>query len=71
MNNYLQYPVEYLISERLKQLSSYYGQKQVYGEVIYSDSTNPELRRHIDNLMLTYDTSLVLEVTEILFLKVG
>lgn len=50
------------IQFKLNQLVQYYGLTPVDNEVIFSQSGDNELKRHIDNLLLTYSVSFVYNV---------
>lgn len=67
MKKYSLNPVAFIISERLKQLIIIYGVNQVEDELLWSQSDNSQLEIHINNLLLTYDTSVVIELGNNLF----
>ena len=60
-------PKAYQVTFRLNQLRSIYGKQAVSDCVFFGDNHyNPEMGRHVDNLMLTYGSALVLEIAEII-----
>lgn len=67
-------PKAYQITVRLNQLRAVYGKQYVHDCIFYGDTHyNPEMGRHVDNLMLTFGSKLVLEIAEIMLVskKVG
>lgn len=60
-------PKGYQVSFRLNQLRSIYGKQYVHDCIFFGDNHyNPEMGRHVDNLVLTYGTKLVFEIAEII-----
>lgn len=61
-------PKAYQVTFRLNQLRSIYGKDMTSNCVFFGDNGyNPELGRHVNNLLLTYGTKLVFEIAEIIF----
>lgn len=67
-NEYMNNPHDYLISERIKALRSYFGNNETHDCLILGKGSRI-LVRHIDNLFLTYGVSQVLSVADIIFRK--
>ena len=63
-------PKAYQITVRLNQLRAVYGKQYVHDRIFYGDNHyNPEIGRHVDNLMLTFGSKLVLEIAEVILVS--
>lgn len=68
-------PKAFQVSFRIRALNAHYGQWQVE-QILFTGRTYgivrlEEIKRHTDNLMLTYGVGLVFEVFEMFEKKVG